>query len=172
MISEKISVRPATQKQISYAKFLSQKTGLKINKDVFSSSIKCSQFINEAKSLLEARKKMETENPADEFETDMEEDNLICNRPVEYSNIEADIICFIPVDYIRQNKKLYKKKKLWNELIKFFKFSKAKMSKCRKFLMISSSIFYPSHVLRTILDSFFLKYEWQYKTLIGGDLNE
>ncbi len=157
-----------TEKQLGYAEKLSKQIGIPVPEEAKRNRKKMSQFIGYCKAEVEKRKaekevKEEAEEKSSEFAYE------VCDRPIEYQNIELPIVCFIPLKYIRENKELYRRKKgssgysLYAELISFLKDAKAKVQK--GLIKIESSVRYPPHVLLTILDAYCLEYKWNYKTV-------
>ena len=156
-----------SEKQIKYAKDLAKKLKIPIPSEVLLDSRKCSAFISKAKELLE-KKGPEEEKKEEKVAIESEEE--IVESALEfygYTNIEDNIVIKISVEEIRKNAELLKKKKgssgksLWEEFFCFLKTVKAKVDKRKNVYVFSTRKYSPAYI-RTVIDSFFLSYQWKY----------
>ncbi len=163
-VAERLALKP-TERQISYARYLAKKAGIEIPDEILHDRQAISHFI---RRLLEEEKRKEKtaeEKPEEKAEEEVENEEVVIEYP-GYTNIENPIVVAISKREIKKNKGLLERKKgssgksLLEELLAFLKAVKAR--KDERFIYIFSNDRFTPAYIRTVIESFFLKYQWKY----------
>lgn len=159
-VAERLALKP-TERQISYARYLAKKLNVEIPDEILHNRQAISHFI---RRLLEEEKTAE-EKPEEKAEEEVENEEAVVEYP-GYTNIENPIVVAISKREIKKNKGLLERKKgssgksLLEELLAFLKAVKAR--KDERFIYIFSNDRFTPAYIRTVIESFFLKYQWKY----------
>ena len=163
-VAERLALKP-TERQLSYARYLAKKAGVEIPEEILNDRQAISSFI---KRLLEEEKRKEKgteEKPEEKIEEEVENEEAVVEYP-GYTNIENPIVVAVSKKEIKKNKSLLERKKgssgksLLEELLAFLKAAKAR--KDERFIYIFSNERFTPAYIRTVIESFFLQYQWKY----------